>query len=46
MSKNVIIEPVFNRSEVAQILNISILTVFNREKNREVSLSQKRFKSL
>jgi len=27
-------EPVFNRSELAQILNISTLTISNREKNR------------
>ena len=35
-------EPVFNRSEVAQVLNISTLTISNREKNREISSSKKR----
>ncbi len=34
MVKNAITEPIFNRSEVAQILNVSTLTVSNREKNR------------
>ena len=39
MPKNSVTEPVFNRSEIAQILNISTLTVSNREKNRKVSCS-------
>ena len=39
MPKNSITEPVFNRSEVAQILNVSTLTISNREKNRQVSSS-------
>jgi len=34
MVKNDITEQIFNRSEVAQILNVSTLTVSNREKNR------------
>jgi len=34
MVKNSTTEPLFNRSEVAQILNISTLTISNREKNR------------
>ncbi len=33
MSKQSITEPVFTRSEVAQILNVSTLTISNREKN-------------
>jgi hypothetical protein len=34
MPRNSNTEPVFNRSEVAIILNVSTLTVSNREKNR------------
>lgn len=34
MARHSIAQPVFTRSEVAQILNISTLTVSNREKNR------------
>lgn len=33
MSKQSITEPVFTRSEVAQILNVSTLTISNREKS-------------
>lgn len=32
MARTVVVEPFFNRSEVAEILNISVLTVSNREK--------------
>ena len=46
MSRNAMAEPFFNRSEVAQILNISTLTISNREKNRQVSSSKKRLKQL
>lgn len=35
MSKQSITEPVFTRSEVAQILNVSTLTIANREKNNK-----------
>lgn len=35
MSKQSITEPVFTRSEVAQILNVSTLTISNREKNNK-----------
>ena len=34
MPRNSMAQPIFNRSEVAQILNVSTLTVSNREKNR------------
>lgn len=33
MSKNKYSDPVFTRSEVAQILNVTTLTISNREKN-------------
>ena len=33
MSKCSVTEPIFNRSEMAQILNVSTLTISNREKN-------------
>ena len=33
MSKSSVTEPIFNRSEIAQILNVSTLTISNREKN-------------
>ena len=33
MSKSSVIEPIFNRSEIAKILNVSTLTISNREKN-------------
>lgn len=35
MSKQSVTEPVFTRSEVAQILNVSTLTIANREKNNK-----------
>lgn len=35
MSRNFLTEPIFNRSEVAQILNVSTLTISNREKNNK-----------
>ena len=35
MSKQSLTEPVFARSEVAQILNVSTLTIANREKNNK-----------
>jgi len=35
MSRNSIAEPIFNRSEIAQILNVSTLTISNREKNNK-----------
>lgn len=35
MSKNIYTEPVFSRSEVAEILNITTLTISNREKNKK-----------
>jgi hypothetical protein len=44
MSRSYNVNPIFNRSEVAQILNVSTLTVSNREKNRKVSYFKKRFK--
>ena len=34
MAKNKTNEPIFTRSEVAQILNVSSLTIANREKHR------------
>ena len=35
MSKQSVTEPVFTRSEIAQILNVSTLTIANREKNNK-----------
>jgi DNA-binding transcriptional MerR regulator len=35
MSRNSITEPIFNRSEISQILNVSTLTISNREKNNK-----------
>ena len=35
MAKQKMTEPVFTRSEVAQILNVSTLTIANREKNKK-----------
>jgi DNA-binding XRE family transcriptional regulator len=35
MAKNKTNEPIFTRSEVAQILNVSSLTIANREKNKK-----------
>lgn len=35
MIKNSNTEPIFSRSELAQILNVSTLTVSNREKNKK-----------
>jgi hypothetical protein len=35
VSKQSLTEPVFARSEVAQILNVSTLTIANREKNNK-----------
>lgn len=35
MSKNSLTEPIFTRSEVAQILNVSTLTIANREKHNK-----------
>jgi Holliday junction resolvase RusA-like endonuclease len=35
MSKNKSSQPSFNRSEVAKILNVSTLTIANREKNNK-----------
>jgi len=34
MSRTSRTDPVFNRSELAQILNVSTLTISNREKSR------------
>lgn len=35
MAKNKTAEPIFTRSEVAHILNVSSLTIANREKNKK-----------
>jgi len=35
VSRQSVTEPVFTRSEVAQILNVSTLTISNREKNKK-----------
>lgn len=35
MAKQKMTEPVFTRSEVAQILNVSTLTIANREKSKK-----------
>ncbi len=35
MSRSSVAEPIFNRSEIAQILNVSTLTIANREKNNK-----------
>jgi transcriptional regulator with XRE-family HTH domain len=35
MSKTKSVQPTFNRSEVAKILNVSTLTIANREKNKK-----------
>lgn len=35
MAKQKMTEPIFTRSEVAQILNVSTLTIANREKNKK-----------
>ena len=35
MAKNKTAEPMFTRSEIAQILNVSSLTIANREKNNK-----------
>lgn len=35
MTKTNTLEPIFTRSEVAQILNVTTLTVSNREKNKK-----------
>ncbi len=35
MIKNKTTEPIFTRSEIAQILNVSPLTIANREKNNK-----------
>jgi DNA-binding XRE family transcriptional regulator len=35
MAKQKMTEPIFTRSEVAQILNVSSLTIANREKNQK-----------
>lgn len=35
MAKSKMTEPVFTRSEVAEILNVSTLTIANREKNKK-----------
>lgn len=35
MAKSIYSEPIFSRSEVAQILNITTLTISNREKNKK-----------
>lgn len=35
MSKTIYTEPVFSRAEVAEILNITTLTISNREKNNK-----------
>jgi DNA-binding XRE family transcriptional regulator len=35
MAKQKMTEPIFTRSEVAQILNVSSLTIANREKNKK-----------
>ena len=39
MAKNKTNEPIFTRSEIAQILNVSSLTIANREKNNKYLLS-------
>ena len=41
MSRNSITEPIFNRSEVAQILNVSTLTISNREKNNKYPMPRR-----
>ena len=35
MEKSKLTEPVFTRSEIAEILNVSTLTIANREKNKK-----------
>jgi transcriptional regulator with XRE-family HTH domain len=35
LAKKSVTEPIFSRSEVAQILNVSSLTISNREKNKK-----------
>ncbi len=35
MAKQKMTEPVFTRSEIAEILNVSTLTIANREKNKK-----------
>lgn len=35
MAKSKTADPIFTRSEVAQILNVSALTIANREKNKK-----------
>lgn len=35
MSKSKTTDPIFTRSEIAQILNVSALTIANREKNKK-----------
>lgn len=35
MAKTIYTEPVFSRSEVAQILNVTTLTISNRERNNK-----------
>jgi DNA-binding XRE family transcriptional regulator len=35
MAKSKVTEPVFTRSEIAEILNVSTLTIANREKNKK-----------
>lgn len=41
MTKTTYQEPVFTRSEVAQILNVTTLTVSNREKNKKYPLPRR-----
>jgi hypothetical protein len=35
MAKSKLTEPIFTRSEIAEILNVSTLTIANREKNKK-----------
>lgn len=41
MTKNKSSQPSFNRSEVAKILNVSTLTIANREKNKKYPNSKR-----
>jgi Holliday junction resolvase RusA-like endonuclease len=39
--RNFVTQPVFNRSEVALILNVSTLTISNREKNGKYPIARR-----
>ncbi|MFZ4104872.1 hypothetical protein [Flavobacterium sp.] len=41
MAKNKTNEPIFTRSEIAQILNVSSLTIANREKNNKYPVAKR-----